>query len=63
MLIRDICFRGRDDLIDKVNIVFVPVFNADGHERSTPYSRPNQRGPASRAGATRRRTSTSTATT
>ncbi|HPN05720.1 MAG TPA: M14 family metallopeptidase [Hyphomonadaceae bacterium] len=45
MLIRDICFKGRDDLIDKVNIVFVPVFNADGHERSTEYSRPNQRGP------------------
>jgi Zinc carboxypeptidase len=47
MLLRDICFNGRDDLIDKVNIVFVPIFNADGHERSTPYSRPNQRGPAS----------------
>lgn len=47
MLIRDICFRGRDKLIDKVNIVFVPIFNADGHERSTPYSRPNQRGPVS----------------
>ena len=47
MLIRDICFRGRSDLIDKANILFVPVFNADGHERSTPYSRPNQRGPAS----------------
>jgi zinc carboxypeptidase len=45
MLIRDICFNGHDDLIDKVNIVFVPVFNADGHERSTPYNRPNQRGP------------------
>ncbi len=45
MLIRDICFKGRDDLIDKVNIVFVPVLNADGHERSTLYSRPNQRGP------------------
>src|SRR5262245_43326643 len=45
MLIRDICFKGRDDLIDKVNIVFVPVFNADGHERSAPYNRPNQRGP------------------
>ena len=45
MLIRDICFRGRDDLIDQVNIVFVPVFNVDGHERSTPYNRPNQRGP------------------
>jgi hypothetical protein len=45
MLIRDICFRGRDALIDKVNIVFIPVLNADGHERSSPYSRPNQRGP------------------
>lgn len=45
MLIRDICFKGRDDLIDKVNIVFIPVFNADGHERSTEFSRPNQRGP------------------
>ncbi len=47
MLIRDIAFKGRDHLIDKVNIVFVPIFNADGHERSSPYSRPNQRGPAS----------------
>ena len=47
MLIRDICFRGRGDLIDKANVLFVPVFNADGHERSTPYNRPNQRGPAS----------------
>ena len=32
-------------LLDKVNIVFIPALNADGHERSTPYSRPNQRGP------------------
>jgi murein tripeptide amidase MpaA len=47
MLLRDIAFRKRDDLIDKVNIVFVPVLNADGHERTSPYSRPNQRGPAS----------------
>ncbi|MEQ1610488.1 MAG: M14 family metallopeptidase [Hyphomonadaceae bacterium] len=45
MLIRDICFKGRDDLIDNVNIVFIPVLNADGHERSSLYSRPNQRGP------------------
>jgi hypothetical protein len=45
MLIRDIAFKGRDDLIDKVNIVFVPIFNADGHERSAPFNRPNQRGP------------------
>lgn len=45
MLIRDMLFKGRDDLIDKVNIVFIPMFNADGHERSTAYNRPNQRGP------------------
>lgn len=45
MLIRDMLFKGRDDLIDKVNIAFIPMFNADGHERSTSYSRPNQRGP------------------
>ncbi len=45
MLMRDMLFKGKDSLIDKVNIVFVPVLNADGHERSTPFSRPNQRGP------------------
>lgn len=45
MLLRDIAFRGKGDLLDKVNLVFVPIFNVDGHERSGPYSRPNQRGP------------------
>jgi hypothetical protein len=45
MLLRDICFRDKVSLIDRVNIVFLPVLNADGHERSSPYSRPNQRGP------------------
>ena len=47
MLIRDIAFKKKDRLIDRVNLVFVPVFNADGHERTGPYSRPNQRGPVS----------------
>lgn len=45
MLIRDMLFKGKDSLLDKVNVVFIPALNADGHERSTPYSRPNQRGP------------------
>lgn len=45
MLVRDIAFRGKDALLDRVNLVFVPIFNADGHERSGPYNRPNQRGP------------------
>jgi murein tripeptide amidase MpaA len=47
MLLRDIAFRGKDSLIDHVNIVFIPILNADGHERTSPFSRPNQRGPLS----------------
>ncbi|HYE42798.1 MAG TPA: M14 family metallopeptidase [Caulobacteraceae bacterium] len=47
MLLRDIAFKGRDDLLDRVNLIFVPIFNVDGHERTGPYSRPNQRGPVS----------------
>jgi murein tripeptide amidase MpaA len=45
MLLRDICFRGKPSLLDRANLLFVPVFNADGHERSSEWNRPNQRGP------------------
>jgi hypothetical protein len=45
MLLRDIAFGERRALIDRVNLVFVPILNVDGHERSSPFSRPNQRGP------------------
>ncbi|KQN91953.1 carboxypeptidase [Sphingomonas sp. Leaf67] len=45
MLLRDIALRGKDSLLDKVDLVFVPIYNVDGHERSGPYNRPNQRGP------------------
>jgi len=31
--------------LDKQVLVFVPVFNIDGHERFGPWNRPNQRGP------------------
>jgi murein tripeptide amidase MpaA len=31
--------------LDEVVLVFVPVFNADGHERFRRWNRPNQRGP------------------
>ena len=47
MLLRDITQRGRSSLIDSVDLVFVPIFNVDGHERSSPFNRPNQRGPRS----------------
>lgn len=45
MLLRDIAFRGKDALLDKADLVLVPIFNVDGHERSSAWSRPNQRGP------------------
>ncbi len=35
------------DPLAKVTVVFVPVFNIDGHERFGPNNRPNQRGPES----------------
>jgi len=47
MLLRDIALRGKDNLLDHADLVFVPIFNADGHERSSPFNRPNQRGPRS----------------
>ena len=32
-------------ILSKLTLVFVPVFNVDGHERFGKYNRPNQRGP------------------
>ena len=31
--------------LDHVSVVFLPVVNPDGHERTSPNNRPNQRGP------------------
>ena len=45
MLLRDIAFYGKDHLLDRVNLILIPILSVDGHERSGPYSRPNQRGP------------------
>jgi hypothetical protein len=47
MLLRDIALRGKDNLLDHADLLFVPIFNPDGHERSSPFNRPNQRGPHS----------------
>jgi hypothetical protein len=33
------------DALDKLVVVFIPVYNADGHERFGRWNRPNQRGP------------------
>src|SRR5438128_2671013 len=46
MLLREITVGGRwRSLLDRANFLFVPIVNVDGHERSSPYGRINQRGP------------------
>lgn len=45
MLLRDMVFYGKDGLLDGANLILIPILSVDGHERTSPYSRPNQRGP------------------
>ena len=50
MLLRDIAFPNgafpaKADLLDRVNLILIPILSVDGHERASAYSRPNQRGP------------------
>ncbi len=46
MFLRDLTVRGtKRRLLEKANFLFVPIFNVDGHERFSPYTRVNQRGP------------------
>ena len=46
MLLRDMTVRGtKRELLEGANFLFVPIFNVDGHERTSRFSRVNQRGP------------------
>ncbi|WP_108945152.1 M14 family metallopeptidase [Shewanella halifaxensis] len=45
MLLRDIVFNGKAQLLDNANLLFVPIFSVDGHERASEFNRVNQRGP------------------
>lgn len=46
MLIRDIVIYNKyPELLDHTTILFIPIFNADGHERFSAYNRINQNGP------------------
>ena len=46
MLLRDIVIRKKYfHLLDRVTLLFIPIFNVDGHERFGPYNRINQNGP------------------
>jgi len=45
MLLRDMAFYGKDHLLNRANLILIPILSVDGHERASAYSRPNQRGP------------------
>jgi hypothetical protein len=45
MISRDLCQGKLRKLLDKVNVVFIPVINPDGHARLSMNNRINQRGP------------------
>jgi len=45
MLIRDLVLGRQPDLPDAGVILFIPIYNADGHERVSRFNRANQNGP------------------
>ncbi|HEV8121491.1 MAG TPA: M14 family metallopeptidase [Candidatus Polarisedimenticolia bacterium] len=46
MLLRDMCVtKTRPALLDRTILLFMPMYNVDGHERFGPYNRINQNGP------------------
>ena len=45
-LLRDLAItKSHAGLLSNVVLLFIPIYNTDGHERSTPYNRINQNGP------------------
>jgi len=45
LLIRELLAQPSNKLLRDQIFLFVPVFNVDGHEKTSPHNRPNQRGP------------------
>jgi len=46
IILRDMFVYGKNyELLDNVSLLFIPIFNVDGHERFSAYSRANQNGP------------------
>ena len=46
LLLREILIsKEKKDLLDNLVLLVIPVLNVDGHERLSPYNRPNQNGP------------------
>ena len=56
MLLRDMTVGGRESaLLEAANFLFIPILSVDAHERFSPHSRINQRGPAEMGWRTNRR--------
>ncbi|MFL6198025.1 MAG: M14 family metallopeptidase [Thermoanaerobaculia bacterium] len=45
MILRDLALGRHRELLDKMTLLILPIYNVDGHERVSPYNRPNQDGP------------------
>ncbi len=45
MILRDIALGRKPELAVAGTLLFAPIYNADGHERVSPYNRANQNGP------------------
>jgi hypothetical protein len=45
LLLRDWALGRRRELLDAATILILPIYNVDGHERVSPWNRPNQNGP------------------
>ncbi len=46
MLVRDLVIRKQyPGMLNHISLVFIPIFNVDGHERFGPFNRINQNGP------------------
>jgi hypothetical protein len=45
MILRDLALGQHREILDKMTLLILPIYNVDGHERVSPYNRPNQDGP------------------
>jgi hypothetical protein len=50
MVLRDIALGRRPELAEDVVTLFAPIYDADGHEKMSPYNRANQNGPVEGTG-------------
>jgi hypothetical protein len=45
LLLRDLVLGLRPEVLDRITLLAVPIYNVDGHERVSRFNRPNQEGP------------------